>query len=162
MKPFIIGLALFFVSMVFTIFQQDYNIHQEQTYNVKFTALEAANAASQYIMVDSYKEGKLVFNQIEGTKAAEEIIKSQLKLDENMMPLTGSYWQEQVKYSLEFFDDANAVFPFLYNSKQVPFSLTITNPTVVITIDAGQPRYRVKYSNLSDVTRIAAQEWKGR
>lgn len=161
MKSLIIGIAIFFISMTFTVFQQDYNLHQQHLYNLKFTAQEASAAAAQYIVNDYYKEGMLVFNQSEGTKAAEYIIQKQLKVDENLLPLAGSYWRNQVNYQLEFFDDSNSTFPFLYTHYTNSFTLTIREPTVIVTIDAGKPRYRI-FTDLPNSIRVAAHEWKGR
>lgn len=160
MKSYIMGLAIFLISISFTIFQQDYNLHQQHLYNLKFSAEEAAAAAAQYLDMVQYKNGSLVFNQAEGTKAAEYIIQQQLKLDENFAPTIGSYWQEQVKYKIEFFDDSNSTFPFLYTHETNMLSITVTEPTIVVTIDAGNPRYRM-FANPPNAIRVASHSWKG-
>ncbi len=161
MKSFIIGLAMFIVSIGFTVFQQDYNLHQQHLYRLKFTAQEAAAAASQYYVKEEYGKGKFVFNQGEAIQAAEYIMAKQLKLDDFLLPQENSYWQEPVQYTIEFFDDANAAFPFLYEHDQDLFTLTITNPSVIITINAGNPRYRM-LDNPPNCIRVAAHEWKDR
>lgn len=161
MKQFILGIAIFFISMLFTIFHQDYNLHQEHLFNLKFITAETAAAGAQFIELEEYKEGGLVFNQEEGKKACEYIIQKQLSLDEDMNPSIDSYWQGQIKCTIEFFDDSNTTFPFLYSRDNGNFTLTITEPTVVVVLNAGKPRYRL-YNNTSDVIRIAAHSWKGR
>lgn len=160
MKSYIMGFAIFLISMSFTIFQQDYNLHQQHLYSLKFTAEEAAAAAAQYLELNQYKNGRLVFNQAEGTKAAEYIIKQQLKLDDNFAPLFGSYWHDQVQYKIEYFDDSNSTFPFLYTHEMTQISITIAEPTVVVTIDAGKPQYRM-FANPPNAIRVASHSWKG-
>lgn len=161
MKTFIMGTALFLISITFTVFQQDYNLHQQQIHNLKFTAEETTAAAAQYIVEIEYAEGRLVFNQVEGIKAAEYMIKKHLKVDDNFIPEDNSYWQEEITYVIEFFDDSNSTFPFLYEYNSTLFTLTITDPIVVITIDAGKPRYRILV-NPPNAIRTAAHEWKSR
>ncbi len=161
MKSFIIGMALFYVSMIFTIFQQDYNMHQEKLYELKFVAEESAAAASQYLQEQPYAEGKIVFNQIEGIKATEYIIKNQLRLDDNMMPKSNSYWQEQVSYTIHFYDDATTSFPYTYSTNDGTFVLVMTEPMVLISINAGKPRYRL-YNHVPDAIRIAGHGWSDR
>ncbi|OEF99445.1 hypothetical protein BHF71_09035 [Vulcanibacillus modesticaldus] len=161
MKAYIIGVAMFVVFISFTIFQQDYNLYQEHLYNLKFVAEESAASAAQYIDVDNYAEGKIIFNRLEGIEAAEYLIIKQLKLDKNFMPLSNSYWHERIDYRINFFDESNSVFPFLYENSENNFVLTISNPTVVITINAGEPRYRL-FNSLTDAIMIAVYEWKGR
>ena len=161
MKSYIIGVAMFIVFMIFTVFQYDYNLHQQYLYNLKFAAQEAAAAGSQYWSKAEFAEGRFIFNQTEGKKAAEYIIRQQLKLDEFLQPLSGSYWQEKVTYTMEFFDDSNSNFPFLYENADHLFTITIAEPSVVITINAGKPRYRL-IENPPDAVRVAAHEWKER
>ncbi|MGD9677610.1 MAG: hypothetical protein AB7V16_04460 [Vulcanibacillus sp.] len=161
MKAFIIGIALFFVFMIFTIYQYDYNFHQEQVYNLKFVAEEVAAGAAQYILIEDFTEGKLIFNQSESIKAVEYILQKNLKLNSNLFPESNSYWQEQINYEIKFFDDSNTAYPYLYEDVNKFITLTITDPTVVITINAGKPRYRL-LDNPPIVISTAAHEWKGR
>lgn len=163
MKPFITGMAMFLLSMVFTVYQHDYNLHQEQIYNLKFAAEESAAAAAQYLFDDGYSEGMLVFNQLEGEKAARYILQEQLKLDDNLVPRENSYWQEQIQYTIEFLDDSNTVFPYLYEHSTASLVLTLTEPTVIIAVNTGKPRYRIFSSlYLPSSIRVAAYELKER
>lgn len=161
MKSYIVGIALFIVFMIFTFYQYDYNMYQEQVYNLKFVAEEAAAAAAQYVYVSKYAEGDLVFNYEEGILAAEYIISKNLKLDDNFFPKVNTYWQEQIKYNIYFFDDSNSTYPVLYEDIGTNFILTITEPTVVIKINAGKPRYKL-INSLPDTITTSAHEWKGK
>lgn len=159
MKSYIIGTALFIVFMIFTFFQYDYNTHQEQLYNLKFVTEEAAAAAAQYIIDAEYANGNYTFNCDEGIIAAEYIISQNLKLDDNFFPKENSYWQEQIKYEIIFFDDSNTTYPALYENNNKTFALTVTQPTVIININAGKPNY-IFINNSPDVISISAHEWK--
>ncbi len=161
MKAYIIGLALCFVFMIFTTYQSEYNLHQEQAFNLKFVAEEAAAGAAQYILLDQYTNGYLVFNKIESIKAIEYILHKNLKLSLELFPGTNSYFTQQIQYDIRFFDDSNTNFPYLYEDLINRFTLTISNPTVVIIVNAGKSRYKL-IDNPPDVISIAAHEWKGR
>lgn len=161
MKSYIIGVALFFVFMIFTTYQYDYNMHQEQVYSLKFVAEEVVAGAAQYFLIDQYINGYLVFNKEQGILAVEYILQKNLKLNSDLFPGTNSYWVQQIQYDIKFFDDSNTNFPYLYEDIINSFTLTITNPTVVLTINAGKPRYKL-IDNPPDVICIAAHEWKER
>lgn len=161
MKTYIIGIGLSFVFTLFTIYQYEYNLHQEQIFNLKFVAEEAAAGAAQYILLDYYTNGYLVFNQGESIKAVEYILHKNLNLSLELFPGTNSYFTEQISYDIKFFDDLNTNYPYLYEDFTYDFSLTITNPTVVILINAGKPSYKL-IENLPNVISIAAHEWNER
>ncbi len=161
MKTYIVGVALFFVFMIFTTYQYEYNMHQEQVYSLKFVAEEVAAGAAQYILIDRYMDGYLVFNKKESIQAVEYILHKNLKLNLELFPGINSYWTQQIQYDIKFFDDSNTNFPYLYEDLINAFTLTITDPSVIITINAGAPRYKL-INNPPDVISIAAHEWKGR
>jgi len=84
-----------------------------------------------------------------------------LKLSLELFPGTNSYFTQQIQYDIRFFDDSNTNFPYLYEDLINRFTLTISNPTVVIIVNAGKSRYKL-IDNPPDVISIAAHEWKGR
>ena len=124
-------------------------------------AVRGSFRAAQYILIEDYTDGKLIFNQSESTKAVEYILQKNLKLNSNLFPESNSYWQEQIHYEINFFDDSTTAYPYLYEDVNKFITLTITDPTVVITINVGKPRYRL-LDNPPNVIRTAAHEWKGR
>ncbi|PLT43519.1 hypothetical protein B8V81_5059 [Paenibacillus pasadenensis] len=155
--------------MTFTVFQADFDMHELQTEQVKFTAQEAAAAAAQYMDPEAYADGRFVFNREEGIQAAEALIRQNLKLDPDFMPLRNSYASEQVTYTIEFFDDDSvnqapclSGYPCLYVQHISQYTLAITHPTVIVSIDAGEAQYSLRLPGMdTTVYRTGAHEWKG-
>lgn len=161
MKVFLIGMAMALVSMLFIVFQEEYNRFNRYLHKEKFTTEEVAAAASQYRYLSDYSEGRIVFNQPEAIKAAEYVLKKNLKLNEDFTPLDNSYWKDTISYTIEFFDDSNTTFPFLYEHDTNYFTLTLTDPTVIVTINLGSPDFST-FTNSHSFFRTAAHTWQER
>jgi len=163
MKTYIVGVAVIILATSFLCFQFDYNLHQQQIHSLKFTCEEAAAAAAQFYIKEEYAEGYKVFNKEEGIKAAEHIIKSHLRLNDDFTPKADSYWTDRATYQIYFFDDSNTVYPALYEDDSSLFTVVITDPTVIVKINAGKGNYRIQnLKNISSSIQIAAHEWKER
>lgn len=155
-------MAIIMVFVPVLVFQQDYNLHQLHSDNIRYVAEEAAAGAAQYFNLSKYADGIFEFNQAESIRAAEYIIKKDLKLNGDFTPIANTYWQDQITYTIEFFDDTNTVYPYLYTSPVANYTETIAEPTVIVTINCGTPRYRVPFVNPPDAIRLAAHAWKER
>jgi hypothetical protein len=163
MKVFLVGCATVLICMLFQIFQADYNLHQLHIFELKYQAETAAKAAAQYYVHSKYADGIYQFNQVEGIKAAEYTIKHNLNLNDDFTQKTGNYWQDAVTYTIQFFDDVNTTYPYIFTDSESLFTYTIAHPTIVISINCGKARYRVPYISLIPTSRrIAAHEWKGK
>jgi hypothetical protein len=162
MKSLIVGLALSILFVSFTIYQQDHNSYIRALESLKYVADECSASASLYFDKSEYAEGRMVFNQSEGIKAIEYILKKGLKLDDSLNPLPNTYWTEQVDYKVYFYDDSNSTFPFLFVDPDTSFTKTISEPTVIVTINAGKPRYRLSFITASDAIRSSSYEYEGR
>ncbi len=162
MNTFIIRSALTIIQTIFIIFTYQNNIHNEQFNHLKFVTEEAAAGASQFLSLDKYGDGYVVFNEPEGIKAVEEIIKTNLKLDNALAPTDKTYWKSShVKYDIVFFDDSNTIFPKVYNytlpdGKQKEF--LISGPSVIVSISPGKPKYSLFHAN--ENYRVAMYTWE--
>jgi len=151
MNSFILRSALTIIQAIFIIFTYQNNVHSEQFNHLKFVTEEAAAGAAQFLSLDKYGEGYVVFNKSEGIKAVEEIIKSNLKLDDNLAPTDKTYWvSNKVKYDVVFFDDDNSTFPKVYDytlpdGKQKEF--IINGPSVIVSISPGKPKYTLFHAD---------------
>lgn len=154
-------MALLIPDFMFLRFQDEYNRAERHLIQLKYIAEEAAAAAAQYHDSVEYSKGKKVFNRVEAIKAAEYVIKKDLNLDNNYIPMEGSYWTDKVTYTIDFFDDSNTIYPYLYSHSSGMFTLAIGDPTVVITINVGKPRYFIA-TPPNNMFRTAAHEWKER
>ncbi|MEK3911125.1 hypothetical protein [Paenibacillus sp. FSL H7-0331] len=161
MKIFILWMSLFLLNIIFLNIQNEYNRAERHFIQLKYIAEEAAAAATQYYQSIPYSNGTMVFDQTEGIKAAEYVIRQDLNLDNNYIPMPGSYWVDKVTYNIQFFDDSNTTYPILYNHSSGFFSKAIGDPTVVVTINVGKPRYSI-VAPTNNYFRTAAHEWKER
>jgi hypothetical protein len=158
MKIFLLWISLLLVSFIFLQYVDEYNRAERHLLRLKYVAEEAAAAAAQYQDNLQYSNGRKVFNQVEGIKAAEYVIKESLNLDNNFVPQAGSYWRDKITYRIEFFDDSNTAYPMLYSHPSSRFTLAIGDPTVIVTINAGRPRFSIA-PEPSNLFRTAAHEW---
>ena len=161
MKQFIIAAAILLFGVFVQIYNEDNNTYNRYNQVLKFVAEEAAAAAAQYYSKEDYGEGMIVFDQTEGVKAAEYVIKKNLYLDDSFMPIPNNYFKEKVNYTIEFFDHSSSSFPFLYTHDVIFFTEAIGDPTVVVTIDAGLARHRtLDTTDIPVLIRAASHEWK--
>lgn len=163
MKVFIVAWAIVILYMSGLVFSEDNYNHERELIKLKYVSEEAAAAAAQYQDASYYKDGKFVFNETEGDKAAAYIIQQDLKLDNNFNPTSSSYWKQKVTYTVQYFDDSNTKYPYLYTDPKGVLNHVITSPTVVVSIDAGKARYRlISNENIPEAYRVAAHSWKDR
>lgn len=160
MKYLIIGVAVAVLFCYVLVYNEDHRAAQRYNNELRFVAEEAAAAAAQYFNKEQYGLGKYQFNQAEGIKAAEYVIKKNLLLDNDFNPLPESYWTEKVSYTIEFFDHLNTTFPILYEHQASNYSLALGDPTVVVTLNAGKGRYRLL--DTPDMIRTSAFTQKSR
>ncbi len=162
MRDMLFGIAFLLVYTISTVFQQDYNLNQRQLEKVKFVCEEASASASLYHSKTEYAEGREVFDQAEGKKALEDQIKTLLYLDSSFIPTASSYWRDKANYKVYFFDDSNTTYPYVFVDPDTGYTRTITDPTVVVTINTGRPRYRLSFITLTDTIRSSSHEWISR
>ncbi len=141
MKAFLFGIAAFFFGLIVWLFCHDYNLNHMHYNQLRTVAEEASVAATLFTNSLAESEGNIVFNPTEGHKAIKAVLKSMLKTDENLNPVEGSYWQEQITYKAYFFDDSNTTYPKSFTDPETGFKFEVLRPSVVVTINAGKARY---------------------
>ena len=178
MKIFITALAVI-VLYTFTItFTQDYRQAQRNSYRLKYACEELSASAATFYDMEQYSEGYTVFDTDQGIKAIEDQITNLLSVDGNRNPLLDSYWTSTLHYMVYFYDDSLVMrvytdgvftisksfsYPYSHIDQWTNYNTIINSPTVVVTINAGAPRFRLKLSNnLPDVIRSASHVWEGR
>lgn len=162
MKNYIVTCALILLfSMVF-VFNFDMNMHRHEINKLKFSCNELSITGSLFIDESGFSNGLIIFNQMESLKAIHHQVKALLKLDDNLIPLSNSYWSEQITYNVLFYDDSNTIFPYLYIDPVTLYTKTFSAPTVVVRVNAGIPRYRLNFLNLEPQIRSSAHVWNSR
>ena len=114
-----------------------------------------------------------------GSKLMYSILRDRLDMSiENNWKDDNSYWMEQIQYKVYFYDDSeickvydNGSFEreetFTYGDSHkddwTTYNTVISDPTVVITINAGLARFRLKSLDpLPDIIRSSSHEWEDR
>lgn len=147
MKEVIVGIGIQILFTLTLVFQTDTHMMQERKMMLKSTAEEVAAAGAQYFDRNEFGEGYYIFNQAESSKAMDYILQDHLRLTETFLPTPQSYWQQsgEVQYEVTYIDYANPTntFPGTYNYTHFgeTHSVLLFGPSVVVTINAGEPRY---------------------
>lgn len=142
---------------------QDYRLNNYYFKELKYICEEASASGSLFLNNSEYSNGRIVFNQTECDKAIRAQIINLLRLDDSMIPKSNSYWTDTIKYKVYYFDDSNTSYPYLFKDDDTFFTQVITDPTVIVTINAGKARYRIPlFKNTENFIRSAAHELKER
>lgn len=160
MKSFLIGLGIILLYIIFLPYEQDNNTYIRQLENLKYVADECSASASLYLD-NSIKNGDIIYNKTQGKMAIENTLKNNLKLDDNLYPMKGSYWNDTIKYDVYYIDDTYT-FPYEFKDKRTSYIKLITEPTVIVTIDAGRPTFRLKFLKPQNAIRSSGYEYVGR
>jgi len=177
-KIFIITVAVVIVYSLTMVFAQDYRQAQRNSYRLKYVCEELSATGASFYDLEDYSEGYTIFNTEEGINAIKEQMTNLLSVDRSLTPADNSYWSENMEYKVYFYDDSvickvyfNGSFEreeaFIYGSAHeddwTSYNTVISDPIVVVTINAGPARFRVKFLELlPDIIRSSSHEWRGR
>ncbi len=178
MKVFIITLAVIVLYTFTIIFTQDYRQAQRNSYRVKYVCEELSASAATFYDREKYSEGYTVFDTIQGMRAIEDQLTNLLSVDGNRIPTSGSYWTGTLHYMVYFYDDSLVLkvytdglltstnsfsYPYSHTDEWTSYNTIITCPTIVVTINAGVGRFRLKlFDNSFDLIRSASHVWEDR
>ena len=175
MKIFITALAIIVLYSFTITFTQDYRQAQRNSYRLKYACEELSATAATFYDREQYSEGYTVFDTSQGIRAIEDHVTNLLSVDGNGNPLSGSYWTGTLHYMVYFYDDSLIMkvytdgeftssksfsYPYFHKDQWTNYNSIITSPTVVVTINAGASRFRLKlFSNFPNVIRSASHVW---
>lgn len=158
MKTFIFALALVLLFNIFCVYQMDTDTHRQQLERLKFVAEECADSAALYYDLEAYAQGKIIYNEKEGNKAIEYMLKKHLNLNDSFVPVSG-YWQDKIEYDVYFIDERNYTFPYEFIDARTGYKMYIFEPTVIVTIEAGRGRMRLPFLSINSSIRSSAYEY---
>jgi len=177
-KIFIITVAVIILYSFTIVFTQDYRQAQRNSYRLKYICEELSATGASFFDREEYSEGYTVFDTEEGIKAMREQLTSLLSVDGNMMPIENSYWSKNIEYRVYFYDDSGVCKVYtngspdreeafnygnLHKDDWTSYDTVISDPTVVVTINAGPGRFRLKFLDpLPDIIRSSSHEWEER
>ena len=178
MKIFIITIAVVIVYSFTMVFTQDYRQAQRNSYRLKYVCEELSATGASFYDLEYYSEGYTIFNTEEGVKAIGDQLTNLLSVESSMTPVNNSYWSKNMQYKVYFYDDSGIckvytngipereeafTYGDLHKDDWTPYNTVISEPTVVVTINAGPGRFRLKFLNpLLDIIRSASHEWEVR
>ena len=174
MKPLITGIALIIIILIMIIFQTDNYNYRLQSDFLKLCADEASNSALLFYDEDKFRGGQKIFNEAEGIKIIEYVIKSYLKTDGALLPLKESYWKDRISYTAYFFNDNlicgvykngikinsfSFLYPYLYTDDELLYKKSVAEATVIVTINAGRKKYRLIFLSGPVTIRSSGYEY---
>ena len=178
MKIFIITVAVVILYSFTLSFTEDYRQAQRNNYRLRYVCEELSATGASFYDQEEFGEGNTIFNTDEGIKAIKDQITHLLSVDSNLVPVANSYWSENMEYKVYFYDDSGICKiykngypereePFTYGSEHVDdwtsYNEVIGDPTVVVTINAGPSRFRIKiFDPIPDMIRSSSHEWEAR
>ena len=178
MKVFIVTVAVVILYSFTLVFTEDYRQAQRNSYRLKYVCEELSSTGAAFYDQEKFGEGYTVFNTDEGIKAIKDQITKLLSVDSDLTPVANSYWSKNMEYKVYFYDDSgickvynNGILereePFSYGSEHkddwTSYNEVISDPTVVVTINAGPSRFRLKILDpIPDMIRSSSHEWEER
>ena len=137
----------------------------------------SATGASFFDRVE-YSDGYTIFNTDEGINAIKDQLTNLLSVESSMTPAANSYWSKNMQYKVYFYDDLGIckvytngnpdreeafTYGDFHKDDWTSYNTVISDPTVVVTINAGPGRFRLKFLDpLPDIIRSSSHEWEER
>jgi hypothetical protein len=100
----------------------------------------AVHAAAQQVDPKKLEMGIPALQQEEAEAAAVAYLRENMRLDEALVPLPGSFLREAVKVEEFAVINDNLSFPFTYHSARFNYEVTLSHPGVVMIVHVSFPR----------------------
>lgn len=172
MKVYIISAAIVIVLMGFFVFQTDHNRYMELTELLKSTANDCSHAAVLYYDKKNYSEGIKVYDKDSGNHVVLDLLKQTFSEGLTLR-------DQDINFSIYYFDGGenstgllteyqngrrvqqkDISYPYRFEEEKTGYSQEIKEPTVVVTIDAGEYNYRLPFVSDPELIRTSAYEEK--
>ncbi len=199
MKVLIAGMAILIILVMMICFWQDHLNYRLQTEFLKHCTDEASASAMLYY--DNYYNsdvhnlvklgknyGQVVFNEVEGIKAIETVLKHWLKLEGNgkLTAMADSYFKDEINYTVYFFNEVSdeklseifscSVYKngkkieeecfktkdrsYMYRDTELNYEKLITSANVIITINAGRASFRLSFIKKPIMIRSSGYDYE--
>lgn len=171
MKNLIIGIAIILTILTFNVYQMDINDMEVHQNALKFATDQATNAAMLELDEEDYGDGYITFDYGAGVRSAFEVIQKETGVHDDFTA-SGEYYTEPMDMYVYFFDSSLTAKKYHNNTFVENFSFawgdsvedisdittltgenfTITRPSIVTIVDAGEPKMRLPF--LKDKAKI--------
>ena len=178
MKIFIITVAVVILYSFTVVFAQDYRQAQRVSYRLKYVCEELSATGASFYDREEYSEGYTIFDTDESIKAIKDQLPNLLSVDSDLAPVVDSYWSKNMEYMVYFYDDSGIckvytdgiltgeeafTYGDFHTDDWTSYNTVISDPMVIVTINGGPGRFRLKILNpLPDIIRSASHEWEDR
>ncbi|CAM3379292.1 hypothetical protein [Marinicrinis lubricantis] len=100
----------------------------------------AAHAAAQQLDEAKLAQGIVSIDEEEALRVAKQYLQKNLRLDEQLHPLTGTMLEDEVELLLFEVINETYSFPYTYRAPEYNYSVTLQKPGVVMVIGVQYPR----------------------
>lgn len=131
-------LIVFLVSLL--ALQADEELSMNSFFDVKHALNRATHAAAQQTDALKLAQGIADLDEDQARITALSYLRDNLRLDDNLAPLPGSFLQAPVEIVALEVIGADESFPYLYEQPLYDYSVTLTRPGVIMLIRLQYPR----------------------
>lgn len=142
-------LAVFFMSLL--ALQADEELAMANLFDTKHAVNRSTHAAAQEVDGAKLAAGLIDLDQEEAKRKALLYLRENLRLDNGLIPLPGSFLQRPVTILALDVIGAEHSFPYVYSKPAYDYSVTLQRPGVVMIIQLEYPRM---YNVLSPVVWV--------
>lgn len=174
MKTMIISCALYILFLMFAVFQSDNNKFIRYQEDLKYQVDELAHIGAMQINNTDLAEGYITYNYNNANEEIHDLMVLNFNLDSNLKPIDTNFWSSAFEYYSYFFDEKgvatvykNGVFEtqfnytsgYIFKEDLTGFEHEIISPSVVVTVNVGEPNLRSDFVGTSDVVRTGIYEY---
>jgi hypothetical protein len=146
---FYVLMIAFFMSLL--ALQADEELSMNSFFDAKHALNRATHAAAQSVDIKKLSEGIVDLDGELASRNALWYLRENLRLDENLSPLPGSFLQAPVTVVAFDVIGAEHTFPYVYEQPAYEYSVTLNRPGVVLIVRLEYPRM---YNVLDPVTWV--------
>lgn len=174
MKIFIITAAMSLLFSIFTIFQAENNNYLYFRDQLKMSANDAADAAALFYDEDNFSEGIKVFNKSDGNDVIAKILKDSLPVNDDFTFEDSNHIEGELHYTIYYFDgnetlttyengvllsSTSITFPYTFEELSTNYTISVSEPMVVVTLDAGTYDYSLPVITDPEAIRTSGYEY---
>jgi hypothetical protein len=131
-------LVVFLASLL--ALQADEEMAMHSLFDVKHAVNRSTHAAAQQTDPMKLAQGVADLDGVQSRAAALFYLRENLRLDESLSPLPGSFLQAPVEIVALEVIGAEETFPYFYEQPMYDYSVTLTRPGVILIIRLQYPR----------------------
>jgi hypothetical protein len=144
MYKLVLYLLLFTFLMTMFALQLDEEISMNVLFRAKHGLNRATHAAVQQLDEQKLAQGVISIDSEAAKRSANEYLQANLQLDQNNIPLLGSFLESPVDILIFDVINDNHIFPYHYVNSTYNYDVILQRPAVVMIIRVKYPRiYKV-------------------